>query len=117
MLKINQSLKKYISEAFADRKVEAYCKPHTWYSSRYLYVTTILEKDEDIHYEYINGFVELHLEGKYQSSEYDFVKKLRLETIHNRNLQWLSRGRSNCCCRLNAMIDDYQKLEFAFKKK
>ena len=116
MLKIDQYLEEYISNAFLDRIVEAYRKPHSPYSKRYLLVTTVLKQDKDIHYEYINGFVELHLERKYQSSEYDFVKKLRLETIHNRNLQWLSRGRSNCCCRLNAMIDDRQKLELAFKE-
>lgn len=116
MLKINQSLEKYISEAFPGRKVVAYRKPHTWNSSRYLYVTTVLEKDEDIHYEYIKGYVELHLEGKYQSSDYEFAKKLRIETIHNRKLQWLSWGRSNCRCRLDFVINSYEKLKLAFEE-
>ena len=34
-----------------------------------IYITTVLKDDCALHYEYIGGFVELHLEGKYQSAD------------------------------------------------
>ena len=61
---INQDLEDFISSEFPDRKVYAYHEYRTWQSSRYLYVTTVLKDDRDLHYEYIGGAVELHLEGK-----------------------------------------------------
>ena len=47
----------------------------------YIYVTTVLKDDCALHYEYIGGFVELHLEGKYQSADYKyFAKELRFQS-------------------------------------
>ncbi len=115
MLKINQCLENYISRVFPDRIVVADYKPHLL-NKRYLLVTTVLEKDTNIHYEYTNDAVELHLEGKYQSSDYEFTKKLRHKTLRIRKLQWLSWGHSNCRCRLDAVIDDYEKVKLAFKE-
>lgn len=72
---IDSHLEKFIIENFPDRKVYAYYERRTWQSSRYLYVTTVLKEDRDLHYEYIGGSVELHLEGKYQSTDYKYLQR------------------------------------------
>ena len=57
---IDSHLEKFIIETFPDRKVYAYHECRTWQSSRYLYVTTVLKEDQDLHYEYIGGFFLVH---------------------------------------------------------
>lgn len=119
---INGNLEKYISETFSDRKVQAYHDHYTWQSSRYISVATILKDDFDIHYEYRldnNRYVvELHLEGKYQHTDYrSFVKELRINTSRNTELKWLNwQNRSQCRCQLTAAIDSWSDLVNAFKK-
>ena len=49
---IDSHLEKFIIENFPDRKVYAYHECRTWQSSRYLYVTTVLKEDQDLHYAY-----------------------------------------------------------------
>ena len=87
---IDSHLEKFIIENFPDREVYAYHEYRTWQSSRYIYVTTVLKDDCALHYEYIGGFVELHLEGKYQSADYKhFAKELRFQTSRYPRLHWL----------------------------
>lgn len=115
---IDSHLEKFIIENFPDRKVYAYHEYRTWQSSRYLYVTTVLKEDRDLHYEYIGGSVELHLEGKYQSTDYKyFAKELRFQTSRNPRLHWLGwQGRNQCRCRIDAPTDDWEQLLIAFKE-
>lgn len=115
---IDQHLEKYIQENFPNRKVYAYHEYRTWQSSRYLYVTTVLTNDRELHYEYIGGSVELHLEGKYQSTDYKyFAKELRFQTSRNPRLHWLGwQGRNQCRCRIDAPTDDWGQLLTAFKE-
>ncbi|MBP5722227.1 MAG: DUF262 domain-containing protein [Bacteroidales bacterium] len=115
---INLYLEEFIKDCFPDRNVYAYHEYRTWQSSRYLYVTTFIKNDNDLHYEYIGGSVELHLEGKYQSFDYkDFAKELRQRTSRNPKLHWLSwQGRSQCRCRLDASTDNWGQLREAFKE-
>ena len=114
---IDSHLEKFIIENFPDRKVYAYHECRTWQSSRYLYVTTVLKEDQDLHYEYIGGSVELHLEGKYQSTDYkNFAKELRFQTSRNPRLHWLGwQGRNQCRCRIDAPTDEKEQLLDAFK--
>ena len=116
MVWIDQHLEKFIVDCFPDRDVYAYHEKRTWQSSRYLYVTTVLKDDEDIHYEYIGGAVELHLEGKYQSADYKhFAKELRFQTSRNPKLHWLGwQGRNQCRCRIDAVTDYPEQLRNAF---
>ena len=87
---IDQNLETYIKECFPERYVYAYYEKYTRQPSRYLYVTTSLKDDKEIHYEYYKGAVELHLEGKYKSPDYkNFAKALRIQTLRNPKLQWL----------------------------
>lgn len=115
---IDQHLEKYISDSFPDRIIYARYNYRTWQSSRCLYVTTILKEDEDIHYEYYCGYVELHLEKKYQSEDYrSFAKELRRQTSRNTKLHWLSwLGGSQCRCRVDAPTDQPEQLLDAFKE-
>ena len=115
---IDQRLEKYISDCFPDREVKARCDYRTWQSSRHLKVSTILKTDGEIHYKYICGFVELHLEGKYQSTDYKyFAKELRFQTSRNPRLHWLGwQGRNQCRCRIDAPTDEPEELLAAFKE-
>ena len=86
---IDQDLANFISRQFPDRKVYAHHEPRTWQSNRYIWVTTTLTKEEDLHYEYYREHVELHLEGKFQSGDYRFLaKELRMKTARIPNLIW-----------------------------
>ena len=102
MIRIDKSLEDHIKKCFPERIVYAKYNKGTWNTSRYIYVTTSLADDKELHYEYANGFVELHLEGKYQSQDYhEFAKQLRVRTSKNNELEWkrwkqLGQGR----CRL-----------------
>ena len=118
MVWIDQNLENYIRDEFPDRAVYAYHEYRTWQSSRYVYVTTILKDDKDIHYEYFGGAVELHLEGKYQSQDYkSFAKELRFQTSRNPRLHWLGwQGRSQSRCRIEAPTEDWGQLLMAFKE-
>lgn len=117
MVWIDSHLEKFIKENFPKRNVYAYHEYRTWQSSRYLYVTTVINDDNDLHYEYIGGAVELHLEGKYQSINYKyFAKELRFQTSRQPRLHWLGwQGRNQCRCRIDAQIDDKEQLLAAFK--
>lgn len=117
MVWINKNLENYIKRCFPERIVYAKYDYRTWQSSRYLYVTTFLADDKALHYEYKNGYVELHLEGKYQSKDYrEFAKQLRVKTSRNDELVWerwgnLSQGR----CVLNRKPDNWEELKDAFQ--
>ena len=113
---IDQHLEKFIKDCFPERYVYAYHEYRTWQSNRYLYVTTVLKDDKDLHYEYIGGAVELHLEGKYQSADYKyFAKELRFQTSRNPKLHWLGwQGRNQCRCRIDAATDNKEQLMNAF---
>lgn len=115
---IDQHLEKFINDCFPERDVYAYHEYRTWQSSRYLYVTTVLKDDKDLHYEYIGGAVELHLEGKYQSADYKyFAKELRFQTSRNPKLHWLGwQGRNQCRCRIDAATDNKEQLMNAFNE-
>ena len=115
---IDQHLEEFVKDNFPNRYVYAYHAYRTRQSSRYLCVTTILKDDKEIHYEYRQGAVELHLEGKYQSTGYKyFVKELRLQTSRNPKLHWLGwQGRSQCRCRIDAVTDNSEQLLAAFNE-
>ncbi len=121
MVYINLDLGKYIESYFPDRIVKGNFAFRSWQSSRWLYVTTTLNKDTHIHYEYIGGAntgVELHLEGKYLEDEYrDFRHELYEQTRQNPRLHWKARqGKSLCACEANFPINGWGELVEAFKQ-
>ena len=116
MVLINQELETYLKEVFSDRKVYGEFLPYSRHKKRFIYVTSCLVHDDDLHYEYYQGYVELHIEGKYQSADYDkFVDELRSQTCHNSNLKWLRwQGKNQCRCRIDYKIESREDLKDAF---
>lgn len=103
MVNIDSNLRDFIIKKFPDRTVKSKHHAHSWQSSRWLYVTTVLTTEEKIHYEYLggrDGRVELHLEGKYLEEEYrDFRHELYEKTRQDPRLRWKShQGKSLCAC-------------------
>ena len=116
MAKIDHGLKVFLEGAFKERKVRGYYEPGTWQTSRYVYVTTAISDDEDIHYEYYRGHVELHLEGKYHSDDYRcFCNELRLRTAKNPRLKWMTwQDYRQSRCQLNGPTESPQELLHSF---
>lgn len=114
---IDKGLEDFLQKNFPDRKCTGYYEYHTWQSSRYIYIPTSLKDETELHYEYFNDHVELHLEGKFQSEDYrDFAKELRIKTSREPRLRWLSwQGRSQCRCQLNGTPESRDDLLQAFK--
>lgn len=114
---IDGNLLEHIKRNFPGRKTKGYYEYHTWQTSRYIYVTTVLDDDENIHYEYFQDHVELHLEGKYQSEDYRrFVRELRQKTYANPKLNWLSwQGHSQYRCRIEGQVNTADELVGTFK--
>ncbi len=109
---IDKGLEDFLHGEFPCRTIKGYYEYHTWQSSRYVYITTSLKNEEDLHYEYFQENVELHLEGKFQSEDYrDFARELRVKTANDKRLSWLSwQGHSQCRCRINGATDSPEDL-------
>lgn len=121
MVNIDSSLRDFIQKRFPDRIVKGKHHDHSWQSSRWLYVTTVLTTEEKIHYEYLggkNGCVELHLEGKYLEEEYrDFRRKLYENTRQDPRLRWKTpQGRNLRACEINFQINNREDVIDAFKQ-
>lgn len=73
-----------------------------YHSNRFVQLNTILP-DNDIHYEYYQGYVELHLEGKYSRYESNTIWRQLVEKSYNYdNLSWHRWGnRNQGRCRYN----------------
>lgn len=114
---IDKGLEVFLQHHFKERTTKGYYEYRTWQSSRYIYVTTWLTDDEDLHYEYYQDHVELHLEGKYQSEEYrDFANELRRRTARNPRLSWHSwQGKSRCRCRIDGPTESPEDLLQTFE--
>ena len=106
-LRITESLKKGIEPKVKARFPDRRCniELNHWHSNRFIQLNTVL-KDNEIHYEYCQGFVELHLEGKYNGCEYDSVwRKLVEESRRHGELSWHKWGnRNQGRCRLNRPV-------------
>ena len=121
MVNIDSNLRDFIIKKFPDRTVKGKHHAHSWQSSRWLYVTTVLTTEEKIHYEYIGGRdcrVELHLEGEYLEAEYrDFRRKLYENTRQDPRLHWKTpQGRNLRACEINFQINNREDVIDAFKQ-
>jgi hypothetical protein len=121
MVNIDSNLRNFIIKKFPDRTVKGKDRAHSWQSSRWLYVTTVLTTEKEIHYEYIggrDGRVELHLEGKYLEEEYrDFRHELYEKTRQDPRLRWKShQGKSLCACEAKFPFNDWGELVEAFRQ-
>ena len=118
-LKITDSLKKEVEpklrKSFPKRNY--YTSINHWHNNRFIQLETVLH-DSDIHYEYYQGFVELHLEGKYSDFEYNIIwRELVEESYLHEKLSWHRWGnRNQGRCRLNISIQSVDDIIECFKK-
>lgn len=104
---LHQEVKDYIRDKYdSKKKVTSYFRKGSWQTSRYIQVSTCL-KDSDIHYEYYNGEVQLHFEGKYAEDGFkDFKEYLVERTSESPKLKWKRwQGRNKGTCVLMRNID------------
>ncbi len=114
MVTIGFKLRNHITNIFSEKEVKGYVSPRVDADDRYIQISTILKNDMDIHYEYYKGYVELHLEGKYQTS--DLINKLREQTSNNSILSWIEwQGHENARCRIKNPTDNWDEVVEAFQ--
>ena len=114
---IDQNLETYLQQKFPDRIVKGYYDKGTWQKNRYIQISTILKNDMDIHYEYYQKHVELHLEGEYHKAEHqDFVNQLHQQSTGNTSLSWLSwQEKEQFRCQIDKPTDNWNDVLAAFK--
>lgn len=113
---LHQEVKDYIRDNYGSkRKVTSYFRKGSWQTSRYIQVRTCL-KDSDIHYEYYNGEVQLHLEGKYAEDGFKDFKDFLVECTSDKpDLKWKRwQGRNKGTCVLARNIASTDDLFQAF---
>ncbi len=88
-----------------------------YHDNRFIQLETILH-DIDVHYEYYQGYVELHLEGKFCGYEYNTIwRELVEESYHHPELSWHRWGnRNQGRCRLNIPIQSADDIINCFEK-
>ena len=118
--RIDKHLETYLKTCFPDRSngIRAVYRPGSWQSNRYLQVPTILTADRYLHYEYCGGFVELHLEGKYQTAPFaSFARRLREKTSDDSRLTWHSwQGNRAYRCRIDSPTGDWGQLRESMRE-
>lgn len=109
---LHQKVKDYIRDNYGSkRKV----RKGSWQTCRYIQVSTCLN-DFDIHYEYYNGEVQLHFEGKYAEDGFkDFKEYLVESSTNSHELKWKRwQGQNKGTCVLERNIDSRDDLFQAF---
>ena len=100
---LQTELEPKIKKAFPDRYY-LFGLNH-YHNNRFILLNTIID-DDDIHYEYYQGYVELHLEGKYSTYEYNPIwRELVSESYKYPELSWHRwSDRNQGRCRYNFSI-------------
>ncbi|MCD8296733.1 MAG: hypothetical protein LUC88_04080 [Prevotella sp.] len=93
------------------KRVRGYYQKRSWQTSRYIQVSAVI-KDWDIHYELINGRIQLHFEGKYEGEEYlPLIRYLKESVRHDGRIQWRWRySKTKGQCELNQKIEEWEDL-------
>lgn len=118
-LKITDSLKKEVefklNKLFPTRNY--YSAINHYHDNRFIQLETILH-DSDIHYDYYQGYVELHLEGKFSTYEYNTIwRELVEESYQHHELSWHRWGnRNQGRCRINISIQSADDIVKCFEK-
>ena len=69
---IVESVRKFVLKRWPDKKVYCQKNENAWHQNRFIAITVSPHIDDDIiHYEYINGYLELHLEGEYYGNHFN----------------------------------------------
>ena len=117
MVTIGYTLRDYLVKQFSDRIVVGYVAGRVKSEDRYIQVSTVLKDDMDIHYEYYQGHVELHLEGEYHKAEHqDFVNQLHQQSAEITSLSWKKwQGKEQFRCQIDKPTDNWNDVVEAFK--
>ena len=78
-----------------------------YHDNRYIQIYTPL-KDEDVHYEYIGGRVELHFEGASLDKHRSLIDRLMRETENDNRLVWFEWY--GLRCQFNSIVHDRNEL-------
>ena len=69
---IVESIRKFVKGKWPEKEVFCQDNENAWHQNRYIIVTTSQQLDfKVVHYEYINGYLELHLEGEYYGNPFN----------------------------------------------
>ena len=108
---LHQEVKDYVRDKYGSKKkVISYFRKGSRQTSRYIQVSSYL-KDSDIHYEYYNGEVQLHFEGKYAEDCFknfkDFLVECTSDKPYLKWKRWQGRNKGTCVLARNiSSIDD-----------
>lgn len=100
---LDWKLRQFINNEYPGKKIPDADWGKTWNRYRFIQVNSSLkyksgETNWDIHYEFIDGKVALHIEGEYQKAEYrKFREFLRQKTIDNPKVYWETWQNAACC--------------------
>ena len=118
-LTITDNLKKEVEPKLRNSFPGRYYKTETnhHHNNRFIQLETVLH-DIDIHYEYYQGYVELHLEGKYSGYEYNTIwRELVEESSQHQELSWHRWGnRNQGRCRINISIQSADDIINCFER-
>lgn len=67
-----EAVRKFVEKKWPDKKVSCQENESAWHQNRYISITVSPQIDSKVvHYEYINGYLELHLEDEYYASTFN----------------------------------------------
>ena len=69
-----ESVRKFVNKKWPDKNKKVYCQENesAWHQNRYILITVSPRINfKAVHYEYINGYLELHLEDEYYGNTFD----------------------------------------------
>lgn len=69
-----ESVRKFVNKKWPDKNKEVYCQENesAWHQNRYILITVSPRINfKVVHYEYINGYLELHLEDDYYGNTFN----------------------------------------------
>ncbi|MDL2309606.1 DUF262 domain-containing protein [Parabacteroides sp. OttesenSCG-928-B22] len=117
-----ECVKSYVSDNWSQKTVASFFSSGMWQYNRYIQVSTPL-LNNDIHYEYCiykdwNGYVELHIEGRYEDWRYTRVLNyIREKTLDIPTLSWLlGEQMAKGVCRVDVEIKTWEDILSSFKK-
>ena len=69
-----ESVRKFVNKKWPDKNKKVYCQENesAWHQNRYILITVSPRINfKVVHYEYINGYLELHLEDEYYGNTFN----------------------------------------------
>lgn len=111
---VYEVVKTYVEKKWPKKRVYTQDNPNARHQNRFIQISTVIKDTSIIHYEYTNGYVELHLEGDYYGSVftqelYKYLRKAlpaKNQLLHWHNWYGMTQGR----LRYEVQIDNLLEL-------